>query len=832
MPFITKLDYSDNRQIKQHIETLTVLSGATSFGVTFNELPTGPNLLTSGITESFVSVGSTFSGNSGTTIYTWYDSRMELGASTLSALTPSNSGITQNTGQVYTANTTTVIDGNMVTLTYSGVSFDVTVTGMTDLGGGNYSGDVSTFILDILSASTLDFTGRTIWVDVSGITRTEDLIITNGAVPGYVWSCADSEGRGYWESVSAATSTLTDLIVTGGTYNNPTGTATFSNITGGTFDVSGFFTGTTDANTFVTGGTYSNPTGTATYTNNSGGTFDVVGFKTGDTYWVSGSSGTNSIKANNGSALISNGDYSVAEGFNTIATGNTSHAEGSGTTAGGDYSHAEGLTTKAIGESSHAEGSNTIASGQSSHAEGSITKAIGDASHAEGSDTTASGQFSHTEGNLTQALGFNSHAEGDSSIASGTTSHAEGISTTASGNISHAEGNTTIALGTNSHAEGDTTIAIGIDSHAEGISTTAQGDYSHAEGQGTTATTLSHSEGFNTKAIGYNSHAEGDTTTASGEVTHAEGSNTTASGSYSHAEGLSTIASGNTSHAEGQGTTAGGTYSHAGGVSSSAIGIASFVHGSGSTATGDNTIVFGNAISGTAADTTYVADLIIDGLVSTDPIATDANGKIVAGASDIRLKKNINEINLALNKIKNLRGVSYEWTKESNMGEGVKYGFIAQEVEKIIPEIVKPRAKGDGMLTLNYVEIIPWLVEAVKEMSSGITTSGNIYLETQTILAEDNDIELNYSGTTESAINGGIRVLHAMGENKSAEMITDEDGNWITNNDFKPRAITIPFYTPNSSDDENGEDGNMTRDNNYLYIRTNNGWRRSNLDRF
>jgi hypothetical protein len=101
MPFTTKLDFSNNRQVKQHVETITVLSGATSFGVPFSALTSGPDLLTSGVTESFLGVTSTFSGNSGTTIYSWYDSRMQLGASALSALTPSNSGITQNTGDIY-----------------------------------------------------------------------------------------------------------------------------------------------------------------------------------------------------------------------------------------------------------------------------------------------------------------------------------------------------------------------------------------------------------------------------------------------------------------------------------------------------------------------------------------------------------------------------------------------------------------------------------------------------------------------------------------------------------------------------------------------------------
>ena len=102
-----------------------------------------------------------------------------------------------------------------------------------------------------------------------------------------------------------------DVYITGGTFSS--GTATFTNNTGGTFNVSGFgtgsgtaftggtVTGATDftngltANTIsattylnlptdvrVTGGTYSN--GTATFTNNTGGTFDVIGFSTSGSF--------------------------------------------------------------------------------------------------------------------------------------------------------------------------------------------------------------------------------------------------------------------------------------------------------------------------------------------------------------------------------------------------------------------------------------------------------------------------------------------------------------------------------------------------------------------
>ena len=132
-----------------------------------------------------------------------------------------------------------------------------------------------------------------------------------------------------WRIYNTSTSGNTDVFVTGGTYDNNSGISTFTNNTGGTFNVGGYFTpsddvfttgltfnsGTydlnivrNDGNTFstnlailasdmtITGGTYNPNTGVATFTNNTGGTFSVSGFLTGqtDTY-VTGLTFTNNV---------------------------------------------------------------------------------------------------------------------------------------------------------------------------------------------------------------------------------------------------------------------------------------------------------------------------------------------------------------------------------------------------------------------------------------------------------------------------------------------------------------------------------------------------------
>lgn len=213
------------------------------------------------------------------------------------------------------------------------------------------------------------------------------------------------------------------------------------------------------------------------------------------------------------------GEWDASKWANA-AIGNWSNAEGYETVASGSTSHAEGQKTVATGIDAHAEGYKTVASGGSAHAEGGTTVASGAGSHAEGVDTVASAGTAHAEGQLTKAKGRSSHAEGASTEASGYASHAEGQLTTASEMMSHAEGYQTTASGYDSHAEGRESVASNEEAHAEGRGSTASGRISHAEGWKTTAS-------------GYASHAEGVQTVASGYASHAAGYGTYATKNYS-----------------------------------------------------------------------------------------------------------------------------------------------------------------------------------------------------------------------------------------------------------------------------------------------------------
>jgi hypothetical protein len=87
--------------------------------------------------------------------------------------------------------------------------------------------------------------------------------------------------------------------------------------------------------------------------------------------------------------------------------------------------------------------------------------------------------------------------------------------------------------------------------------------------------------------------------------------------------------------------------------------------------------------------------------------------------SDLRLKNNISTVNNALEKIINCRGVHFNYLNDSNINIGV----IAQEIEKIIPEIVE--TKNNGFKTVNYLSIIGILIEAIKELNNKIDKLSN-----------------------------------------------------------------------------------------------------------
>lgn len=146
-----------------------------------------------------------------------------------------------------------------------------------------------------------------------------------------------------------------------------------------------------------------------------------------------------------------------------------------------------------------------------------------------------------------------------------------------------------------------------------------------------------------------------------------------------------------------------------------------------------------------------------------------------------------------------------------------------------VPSETKPKS------SKNYLDDKGLLIDIINDiLSSGSTlfSREEIVINSQTVASEDNNIELNYNGTIESALGGGIFVNKGINNNTSSEFLIDSDGDWVTNNYIKPFGLVLPKYTPTSSNDEKGELNEVVADNNYIYIKTSDGWKRSNLETF
>jgi hypothetical protein len=100
----------------------------------------------------------------------------------------------------------------------------------------------------------------------------------------------------------------------------------------------------------------------------------------------------------------------------------------------------------------------------------------------------------------------------------------------------------------------------------------------------------------------------------------------------------------------------------------------------------------------------------------------DASNDIVAfSTSDRRLKENITPIANALDKVKALTGVEFNWKaehKEAHGHEGHDTGVIAQEVQEVMPTAV--RTNDTGYLAVRYEKLIGLLIEANKELANRV----------------------------------------------------------------------------------------------------------------
>ena len=145
----------------------------------------------------------------------------------------------------------------------------------------------------------------------------------------------------------------------------------------------------------------------------------------------------------------------------------------------------------------------------------------------------------------------------------------------------------------------------------------------------------------------------------------------------------------------------------------------------------------GNPSGGTlAANMALTGNVLYIGNMTglSSGVITDGNGNLVRGLSDGRFKKDIVPIDHALEKVMKLKGVYYFYKDTARWGNKRQIGFIAQDMEKIIPEVV---SDGNEYKSLNYQYLTALLAEAMKEQQKQIEE-----LKQQNLKMMDKNMEL------------------------------------------------------------------------------------------
>jgi hypothetical protein len=141
----------------------------------------------------------------------------------------------------------------------------------------------------------------------------------------------------------------------------------------------------------------------------------------------------------------------------------------------------------------------------------------------------------------------------------------------------------------------------------------------------------------------------------------------------------------------------------------------------------------GSINSGATGNGWFGGALFVGAQGATGP-AWGATGEIRATAeitayysSDERLKENILPIDNALGKLRQLKGVMFDWKDDVVAGKGGEDGYfvrkhdtgvIAQEVEAVLPEVVAERA--DGFKAVRYEKLAGLIIQAINELADQV----------------------------------------------------------------------------------------------------------------
>jgi len=317
-------------------------------------------------------------------------------------------------------------------------------------------------------------------------------------------------------------------------------------------------------------------------------------------------------------------------------------------------------------------------------------------------------------------------------------------------------------------ASGNYSVAMGFTTQAVGLRSVATGDKTDAIGN-------------NSYSMGNRTIANGDNAISTGDQTIADESNSMSLGSFTRANGQNSVSAGTNTYADAFNSMVLGRYNVGGGSATSWVNTdpifeigngASFIsrnniftilkNGSTTIKRADNLLPqltlkgYDNSDSGddciiSSDNTKSGSDLFLrsyDAVVvnidydnneagqfqiangaGTTVFEVDEAGTVFQNgttihSSDRRLKRNITDLKYGLNEILQLQPKQYFWkNREGQKDESL--GVIAQDIRDIIPNVVEERDDTQKMLSVSYTELIPILINAIKEQQQIIDNQSN-----------------------------------------------------------------------------------------------------------
>jgi hypothetical protein len=449
------------------------------------------------------------------------------------------------------------------------------------------------------------------------------------------------------------------------------------------------------------------------------------------------------------------GTNSTALGYRTTASENGSTAMGVQTTASGNISTAMGYGTTASGLGTTAMGWGTTASGFGSTAMGMET-------YAPSFGETAIGIYNtnYTPNNTSFWDGSDRIFSIGNGVHGSTSSNALTIYKDGKMNINDAYD---MPLADGTAGQVLTTDGAGVTSWAattDNQTLSLSGDtLSIVDGNSVVLPASSSTgleqvtEGGNTgrRLAGANPNNYGDIGADAVDLSYSYSSSNTrgATGTNSTAMGVQTTASGDVSTAMGLFTTSSGVYATAMGYVTSATGVSSTAMGESTTASGYASTAMGNNVNATGSGELYNSG--------------NVKGASFTSTSDRRVKKNIQDFSGALDKVLQLNARTYyynveEYPRFEAEKDKPQIGFIAQEVEQVLPEMVLTDGDQVGLKGVRYGQLTPVLVEAIKEMKADYENK----IETQEVKIETQERKIEIQQGEIRGLSDEVAELRSM----------------------------------------------------------------------